>query len=473
MEGRVLRTAPDRRDAAADVVVIGAGACGLVAALRACAAGAEVVVVERDATPSGSTAMSSGFVPAPATRFQRKIGVTDDTPARFAADILAKSNGRCDAELAILAAETIGPALEWLADHAGVDWQVLDDFLYPGHSRHRMHCVDERTGAALHARLLAAAEATDIAIVTEARATHLYAAPDGRITAVGIERPGGTRETLGCGALVLASSGFGGDPDLMEAHIPELGKALYYGHTGNTGDAVRWGEALGAGFAHMSGYQGHGSLAHPHAILISWALMMKGAIQLNGDGDRFADESGGYSEQAVKVLAQPGGFAWNVYDETVHRFGLTFPDYRQAHAAGAVRTATTVGALAALTGLPQLRLAATLAEVARFCVGAKPDPLGRDFAGLAPLLPPFYAVKVTGALFHTQGGLRIDDRARVLDRKGRPFANLFAGGGAACGVSGPDVSGYLSGNGLLTAIAFGFLAGQEAVRTVQEQTSTR
>lgn len=71
-------------------------------------------------------------------------------------------------------------------------------------------------------------------------------------------------------------------------------------------------------------------------------------------------------------------------------------------------------------------------------------------------------MKVTGALFHTQGGLVIDDAACVLSAEGTPFPNLFAGGGAACGVSGPDVSGYLSGNGLLTAIAFGFLAGRTA-----------
>jgi fumarate reductase flavoprotein subunit len=50
----------------------------------------------------------------------------------------------------------------------------------------------------------------------------------------------------------------------------------------------------------------------------------------------------------------------------------------------------------------------------------------------------------------------------VTRRDGSPFPNLFAGGGAACGVSGPDVSGYLSGNGLLTAIAFGFIAGEGA-----------
>ena len=103
-------------------------------------------------------------------------------------------------------------------------------------------------------------------------------------------------------------------------------------------------------------------------------------------------------------------------------------------------------------------LAATLDARSR----SADDPFGRDFSAAPPLEPPYYAVKVTGALFHTQGGLRIDERARVLRRSGAPLPNLFAGGGAACGVSGPDVSGYLSGNGLLTAIAFGWLAGDAA-----------
>ena len=73
-----------------------------------------------------------------------------------------------------------------------------------------------------------------------------------------------------------------------------------------------------------------------------------------------------------------------------------------------------------------------------------------------------YAIKVTGALFHTQGGLLVNEKAQVLKSDNTPFKNLFAGGGAACGVSGPDVSGYLSGNGLLTAFSLGALAGWNA-----------
>lgn len=460
-ESRVIFAAPPRIDAQTDVLVIGAGACGLVAALRAKDGGADVIVVERDPSPSGSTSMSSGFVPAPATRFQRATGIEDDTPELFEADIMAKSKGRSHKRLARLASRTIGPALEWLADRHGLEWIVLDDFLYPGHCRHRMHAVPEKTGAALIARLLAAVGAMEIPIVTEARAVQLFVSGR-RIEAVGVDRPGGTKETIACEALILACNGYGGNRDLVRRFIPEIADGLYYGHPGNTGDAVKWGEDLAARLCHLSSYQGHGSLAHPHGILISWALMMEGAIQVNREGRRFSNEHGGYSEQAVNVLTQPGGIAWNIFDERINRFGLSFPDFRDAAEAGAIRRAETIGELAAITGAPEDALRETLEEMALMQQGRQRDRFGRDFTGKAMLEPPFFTVKVTGALFHTQGGLEIDDRARVLGEDGKAFANLYAGGGAACGVSGPEVSGYLSGNGLLTAIAFGFIAGQEA-----------
>ena len=72
---------------------------------------------------------------------------------------------------------------------------------------------------------------------------------------------------------------------------------------------------------------------------------------------------------------------------------------------------------------------------------------------------------MTGALFHTQGGLDIDAHCRVLrDADGAPFPNLLAAGGAARGVSGNDIAGYLSGNGLLSAVAGGFIMARTAAR---------
>jgi fumarate reductase flavoprotein subunit len=445
------------------VLIIGAGACGLIAALAARAEGREVLMLERDRTPTGSTSLSSGFIPAAGTRFQRAVGVADDTPERLAADILAKSHHDADAHEALRVAAAVGPALEWLADAHGIPFEVLQGFLYPGHSRLRMHAVPERTGAALLARLLRAAEAAGVQIVTGARAAELFADAAGRVHGVRVRRPDGSSEDIGCDALVLACNGYGGAPELVRRYIPELADAIYFGHQGNQGDALRWGAELGAVARDLGGCQGHGALAHPHGILITWALIMNGGIQVNTTGRRFWNEHEGYSEAAVAVLRQPSGVAFVVFDARLHALGMTFEDFRAAEAAGAIRHAPDLAELATQCALPTDALTATLHEVQALAAQGGTDAFGRRFAAL-PLAPPYCAVRVTGALLHTQGGLLVDDTGRVLRQDGTALPNLFAGGGAARGVSGGTIAGYLSGNGLLTAVAYGWLAGTAAAR---------
>ncbi len=447
-------------EAESQVLIIGAGACGLVAALAATDSGADVLVLERDPSPSGSTALSSGFIPAAPTRFQTEREI-EDSAALLADDIQHKAHGRAVQHIVDCVAAASGPTLEWLADEHGLEWIVLDDFLYPGHSRHRMHAVPDRTGAALMAGFVAAAEAASVPLATDAHVTGLYVAGD-EVKGVRVTRPDGSEENISCRALVLACNGYGGNPAMVAEHIPEMAGALYFGHPGNQGDAVRWGQALGAQVHHLTGYQGHGSVAHPHGILVTWALMMEGGIQVNTNGERFSNEHAGYSEQAVHVIGQPGGVAWNIFDCRLHDIAAQFEDYRTAYEMGAVRTGNDADELAAATGIPGDALQRTLEHCQAMVHGGESDPFGRDFASKPALKPPYHAVRVTGALFHTQGGLMVDDKARVLRLDGTALPNLYAGGGAACGVSGPDVSGYLSGNGLLTAVTLGRIAGMTA-----------
>lgn len=448
-------------DVETPVLVIGAGAAGLVAALAARDAGAEVVVLERDAIPRGSTALSAGLVPAAGTRWQTAAGIADD-PDLFARDILAKAENEPDPQAVATLAGLSAPVLEWLADQHGLEVSVVENFRYPGHSAYRMHGLPSRSGEALVDRLREAAEAAGAALVCGAHVVSLFADADRRVTGVEIVRPDGTGERMGCGALVLACNGYGGNRDLVSRHIPALKDALYFGHPGNQGDAVLWGEALGAASRHLSGHQGHGSVAHPHGILITWACVMEGGIQVNADGRRFADESHGYSEAAAGVIAQPGGVAWTIFDGRIADIARQFEDFRNAEAQGAVVTAESPEALAVRLRLPAEALCQTLAEVERLKRAGATDGFGRSFAGVPPLAPPYRAVKVTGALFHTQGGLVVDATARVLDEAGAPLPNLYAAGGAACGVSGSKASGYLSGNGLLSAIGYGWAAGRAA-----------
>jgi fumarate reductase flavoprotein subunit len=450
-----------RFDAETGVLVVGAGAAGLIAALRAREAGADVLVLERDALPQGSTALSAGLIPAAGTRFQAAAGVSDSVDL-FAADIMAKAHGEPDPAAVEHVTRAVGPALEWLAEWHGLPFSVIDNFTYPGHSGYRMHGLPSRSGAELMDRLRAAAEVASVDIVTEAPVTALFADQDGTVRGAEITRPDGGIDSIGCEAIILACNGYGGSKAMVADLVPEMAGALYFGHPGNQGDAIAWGRALGARMRHLSGYQGHGSVAHPHGILITWATITEGGFQVNRQGVRFADESRGYSEQAAAVNAQPEGLAVTIFDERIARIARQFEDFRQAEAQGAIVVAGSMVELAHALRLPADQVVAAASVVDRMKVSGGQDGFGRNWSGVAALEPPFRAVQVTGALFHTQGGLVVDAEGRVVKEGGGAFPNLFAAGGAACGVSGSRASGYLSGNGLLTAVAYGYLSGHRA-----------
>lgn len=450
-------------DATVPVAVIGGGACGLVAALAASDGGAGVVLFERDVSPGGSTALSSGMIPACGSALQRAAGILDDTPELMAADIRRRARDTVDPILLGAMCRESGPAIDWLADAHGIELELVGGPVYPGHSRRRTHAPPTQSGTDLVADLVRAAEAAGIEIVCNARVMDLITDPDRkRIAGLLVERLDGRVERIGCHALIFASSGFGGNSDLVRRFLPDIAEGAYFGHAGNTGDAVLWGEALGARLRDMGAYQGHGSITVPHGVLLSWSITAGGGILVDEEGRRFANESDGSSELAPAVAAQPGAAAYAVYDRRLHEAAMRFEAYRELVALGAVKEASDARRLAALCRLSEDVLVGTLTDVADYAAGRRVDPLGRDFTAVQSLCPPYCAVRVTGGLLHTQGGLAVDATARVLAKDGTPFANLFAGGGAAAGVSGPAHWGYLSGNGLLSAVALGRIAGRAA-----------
>jgi fumarate reductase flavoprotein subunit len=453
-----------------DIVIVGGGAAGLVTALAASDRGLGVLIIERDAVPRGSTSLSAGLIPAPGTRYQRAVGIRDSVDV-FAADILRKAHGEPHPDQVNLLASTIGPAIEWLGEKHGLPFSVIDNFSYPGHSAMRMHGLPTRSGEELMDRLRAAAESAGIDILTSS-VVDTIARRGGLVTGVVVSRGDGARERIGCGSLVLACNGFGGNPDLVRRYIPEIAGALYFGHPGNQGDAVLWGDQLGAATRHLSGYQGHGSVAQPHGILITWATITEGGFQVNAAGRRFANEARGYSEAAAAVIAEPGALAWTIFDERIAEIAVQFEDFRSARSHHAIVTAATIDELAEKTRLPLDAVRESFASVSEAKMQGATDIFGRNWDEVPQLAPPFSAVRVTGALFHTQGGLSVDANARVLGKDSGPFPNLYAVGGAACGVSGSDASGYLSGNGLLTAVGYGYIAGRSVTAGAEQITSS-
>lgn len=442
-----------------DVLVAGAGGAGAAAALAASRAGASVLVIDRnrDYPTQSNTALSTAMIPAAGSRWQRARDI-DDSAEMFSADIIRKTRGKVDRVVAQALVGVAPELVEWLADECEVPLGLVTDFVYPGHSFPRCHAVPDRSGRTMLGHLLKVLRASDATLLAPAELT--AAEPAGSAWSCMITSPDGSAQTVEAAAVILATNGYGARPDLVAEHLPEMSGALYFGGPGSVGTAIDLGRKLGADLGCLDAYQGHGSVAVPHGVLTTWATVMHGGVLVNRDGRRFGDETTGYSEYARLVLAQPGGEAWVIIDRTVDDLCRSFADYQALLAERAVRWADSADELAAEIGISRAGLAATLAGLPP--ASHADDEFGRTFFE-HQLTAPLGAVHVTGALFHTQGGLRIDGDAQVL-RAGVPIGDLYATGGAAVGMSGHGADGYLAGNGLLAALGLGLIAGRSAAR---------
>ncbi|MER5438464.1 FAD-binding protein [Streptomyces sp. NPDC002790] len=442
-----------------DLVVAGAGG-GLAGALKAAEDGLSVLVVDPDEQflRGNNTSMSTAMIPGAGSRWQRAEGV-EDSPERFLADITAKTHGTADPALADALARISAPLVEWLADGADVPLQLVRDFSYPGHSADRLHTVQGRHGSTLLRHLYERVRRSpSIDLLIPARLVDVERDTEGRVTGAVVEDPGGHRETIATRAVLLATNGYGADRALVERHMPEIAAADYHGGQFSTGDGLDIGLRHGARAAYMDAYQGHAALARRSRTLVGWATIMHGAIMVDAVGERFGDETTGYSEYAAALAARPDARGWIVLDRRIHDLCLPFSDFRQTVDAGALAWADDLDALAARTGCDTKALQEAVSEQVASATGAAGyDRFGRTFFE-APLRGPYAAVEVIPALFHTQGGLVVDAAARVLDGQGAPIGGLFASGGAAHGISGRGADGYLAGNGLLPALGLAWQA---------------
>jgi fumarate reductase flavoprotein subunit len=440
-----------------DVLVAGAGGAGVSAAIAAAQAGASVAVIERNRNFASqcNTALSTAMVPAAGSRWQAELGIADSAQM-FLADIDHKTKQQANPVVARTLVSVAPELVAWMADDCSVPLTLVTDFVYPGHSVARCHAVQDRSGKTMLEHLLAALRATEATVLTPAELTGLE--PLGESWSCTVAAPDATTQTIEAGSVVLATNGYGARQDLVARYLPAMSGALYFGSPGSIGTALDLGAGLGADTACLDAYQGHGSVAVPQGVLTTWATVMHGGVLVNRDGRRFGDETTGYSEYAELVLDQPGGDAWVIIDSAIDQQCRPFADYQSLLAEKAVRWADSLDALAEQTGISSAGLAETLAALPPNSHGA--DPFGRS-AFDHELTPPLAAIRVTGALFHTQGGLQITDHAEVT-RDGRPIAGLYAAGGAAVGMSGHGAGGYLAGNGLLAALGLGLIAGRSA-----------
>ena len=240
----ILPVPENRFDITVPVVVVGGGACGLTAALSAREAGAEVLILERDSTPQGTTSMSQGTMCGAGTEAQKRAGI-DDSPEQFFEDVMAKVEGLTDPDLVRVITREAGPTIDWLSSEQGIPFEVDTSWKGLGHTVQRLHAPPEKTGEDLMGRLLQAVERAGVDLLTDALVTDVFADSNSRVLGVRAARPDGTTEDIGCGALVLATCGFAANPDMIAEFIPDMAGAHVFTWENSRGDGIRWGMELG------------------------------------------------------------------------------------------------------------------------------------------------------------------------------------------------------------------------------------
>lgn len=431
-----------------DLLAIGAGGCGYAAAIAAHDAGLEAAIVEKLDRPGGNTALSTGSIPGAGSRFQRSAGI-DDSPERMIADYEANAGQHDMMPVMRRLAHDSAGLVEWLVDKVGARLALITDYKHIGHSVPRLHAPASRKGKDLLDDFAAAAEKRGITVACGNGVRELVTDTSGAVIGAVIEtrtgKGGGEVTRVGAKKIVLALNGYAGNRTLVAQHCPEIAGAQYFGALGSTGEAVLWGGKLGAALGNMGAYQGYASVAYPQGSILSWTTVEKGGVIVDANGDRFGDEAAtGYSAYARHVLAASDP-VHVIFDERIRQVADKEEEFRE------------------LMAIPGLKQAVSPRELAKL-IGAEPSALA---ASVASLGLPLYAVRVVPGLFHTQGGLKVDEDARVLKVDGQPIPNLFAGGGAAAGISGTSgAAGYASGNGLLTALGLGRRAGLAAAAEI-------
>ena len=450
----------DRAELEADVIVVGSGAAGLMAAVEAADAGASVIVLESEPQTGGSTRLSGAYVALCETALQ------PGSKAEFLEDLLHSHHDDCQEDLSRLYVEE-APATWRRLDELGVHFVRTFQF---AHMRkpwaHELSGEKMGGGAEIVTRLEEAAARLGVRILTSTKAMRLTT-KDGRVTGILAERDGADVTFAARRGVILATGGFTrNDAMIRNFGRPGADRMLPLTGQGSRGDGLVMGMALGAGISYMTAGVAPTSPSDPatgKGVMVLYA----GAIALNLSGNRFCRESDLYIDTCWAALAQKDGAFVQVYD---HAMRTAYADTMM----GKVLTgfeeiaAPTLGELAAKLAPHGFDEAGVLASVARYndgvAKGADPDFGRTNLVGTSgerrPVAAgPFYAALCKAGTTHFNGGLTVGTGLRVRDVFGDPIPGLYAAGETTGGFHG---AGYMSGTFVGMALIFGRVAGRQA-----------
>lgn len=501
----------------ADVIVVGAGGAGMVAAATAVDNGATVIVLEKMAMFGGNTARSEGNMSAMDPEPEKLLPMTQavrdiiakytnpkvacspeaaelqktvlkqlaehdaagkkyifDSPELFALQTIVGGNCKNDAKLVLTMTRNATAAMKWLDAQSDMTWfhvprswvDVGIGGLYPRGQWPRQ--ADGKTPISTYDAyirpLAAKVEAAGNPIYKNIKVVSVERDASGRVTGVkAVDRKGVERVFSGR-SVVLAAGGYGANLQMVKKYN-DISVTVTSNSPGTTGEVLEEAVAAGAGLTGMEWIQ-----IHPHGnpkngeLESAIAARPSDTPYVNRDGLRFVDETGRRDEISYGILKQPGQVAFSIYDQrTIEEKKVEEKKIESAIAHGYAFKADTLEDLARQAGIDWKNFEKTMKAYNEASVSqnTKSLPVPKILIGNPVVKAPFYAVPITTTIHHTMGGLRINEKTQVLDKNGNVIPGLYAAGEITGGIHGGN---RLGRNALTDLLVFGHIAGQEVAK---------
>lgn len=443
-----------------DVVVIGAGASGMSAALEADKQGASVILLEKMPYVGGNTLRATGGINGAETSVQEALGIEDNIGV-YVDDVMASGHFENNKALVRIMANKSAEVIEWLIE---MDADLSDVGILAGHSIPRTHrpIGGKPVGLEIVKTLETQIKNSKIELRLENKAVKIITSKRGDVEGVVVMDKSGKEYLIKAKSVVLSTGGFGGSPETFVYYNQKLKGYQTTNSPSATGDFITLTKPLNVALADMDYIQIHPTVSKEYGMLITEAIRGNGGILVNNSGNRFADELENRDVLSEALLNQTDREVYLIFNEAIRKTLKASDDYIDMNI---ILKSDDVKGLSELIRVNADTLQNTVNRYNTFVLEGEDLDFHRTSMALSLDKGPFYAVQVIPGVHYCMGGMVIDEETRVLDQSGAVIKGLYASGEATTGVHGRN---RLGGNSLLDAVVFGRIAGQNAARLDKE-----
>ncbi len=444
-----------------EVVIVGSGGAGLSAAVAARNAGAKVILLEKEPIAGGNAKLAAGGMNAAETKSQAKLGIKDETEIMIS-DTMKGGHNINDLALVKVLAENSSGSVDWLTS-MGAD--LTDVGRMGGASVNRSHRPTGGAGVGAHVTQVLYDNALKLGadLRLNSRVVRLLKDSSGAVTGVLVHGKVTGYYVIKANAVVMATGGFAKNNARVASYDPKLKGFKSTNHPGATGDGLDVALQAGVATRDLEYIQAHPTYSPVGGVMITEAVRGNGAILINRKAQRFVNEITTRDKAAAAILAQEGGSAFLIFDNSVRKSLKKIEGYIHLHF---VVEGQSVAELAQKLEVSAPELEKTLATYNQYQHAGKDEQFKRPNLPRALNQPPYYAIEVTPAVHHTMGGISIDTHAQVKGIDGKSIVGLYAAGEATGGVHGAN---RLGGNAISDIVTFGRIAGTQAAQFAQNR----